>query len=622
MKICLISMPWQSLESPSLPIGLLGSKVRSNRAGDTVDEVHASLRWADHLLAATHGALNPRNYTNVADNGLFDGLGDWVFSADLYDREGFAEQELAAYVARWNLESQIVDEVHQMRPHVESFLDALTQEIVAERYDLVGFTSTFMQNVPSLALAKRLKLADPRIRIVMGGGNCDGPMGAALHRNHPFLDFVVRGEGEVVFLQLLSAIDGDAELSTVPGLCWWEAPHVPRANDENRSPLPPAAIPAPDFDRWFEAFDTSDTRGYMDPKLIYEGARGCWWGEKHQCTFCGLNGSLIEFRVKSASVIWDELSALIKRHKVLDVIMVDNILDMSFLKSLLPRMAETGWDLRVHYEVKSNLKREHMEILAAARVAHIQPGIESLNNDVLRLMDKGTTGGQNIRTIRNGESHSLTVSWNYLYGFPGESAEHYNTVISQFPRLVHLRAPIGISRIALERFSPHFEQPELGFPKRSPASMYQHVYALPQNELADMVYLFDTPAQGITGNVEQRLSAAAERWKTDYENSSLVMHDLEGDRLEIRDRRMGWIPADHELDAWRAHAYRLLEKPHGPNAVYEHLQVSYPSLHRKEFDEYVQWLDETGLVFDDGDSIVALATTAVPTRVPDLNVMA
>ncbi|NRQ36515.1 hypothetical protein HII36_32480 [Nonomuraea sp. NN258] len=65
--------------------------------------------------------------------------------------------------------------------------------------DVVGFTSTLMQNVAGLALARRLKRLRPGLRAVFGGANCDGPMGEALHRNHRFLDFVVRGEGEQVF---------------------------------------------------------------------------------------------------------------------------------------------------------------------------------------------------------------------------------------------------------------------------------------------------------------------------------------------------------------------------------------------------------------------------------------
>src|SRR5260370_8683646 len=65
------------------------------------------------------------------------------------------------------------------------------------------------------------------------------------------------------------------------------------------------------------------------------------------------------------------------RHHTLDVVMVDNIMDMDYIGTLLPRLASTDWDLRIHYEVKSNLRRDDGNAFAAARVAHIPPGIVS-----------------------------------------------------------------------------------------------------------------------------------------------------------------------------------------------------------------------------------------------------
>lgn len=78
MRVCLVAMPWQSLESPSLPIGLLRAAVAvTGRA--TPDSYHANLRWAEFLMERTGEEIGPAEYTSVAEEGLFDGLGDWVF---------------------------------------------------------------------------------------------------------------------------------------------------------------------------------------------------------------------------------------------------------------------------------------------------------------------------------------------------------------------------------------------------------------------------------------------------------------------------------------------------------------------------------------------------------------
>ena len=65
-----------------------------------------------------------------------------------------------------------------------------------DQYALVGVSSTFPQNCAALALLRRLKARHPTIRTAMGGGNCEGPMGAAIHELFPFVDYVCSGEGD------------------------------------------------------------------------------------------------------------------------------------------------------------------------------------------------------------------------------------------------------------------------------------------------------------------------------------------------------------------------------------------------------------------------------------------
>ncbi|MCE0447110.1 hypothetical protein LT493_30010 [Streptomyces tricolor] len=63
----------------------------------------------------------------------------------------------------------------------------------------------------------------------------------------------------------------------VPGLCWWDGtPSL--ANTETRRTVAPADIPSPDYDQWQAALDASPVQEHIHPKLVVEGARGCWWG--------------------------------------------------------------------------------------------------------------------------------------------------------------------------------------------------------------------------------------------------------------------------------------------------------------------------------------------------------
>ncbi|WP_275297596.1 RiPP maturation radical SAM C-methyltransferase [Streptomyces sp. CdTB01] len=605
-----MTMPWHPIDLPSLQVGLLHTLVSHTRPGDEVREFHGSLRWAEFLLKHSGGRLRPGDYVRVGSDSIFHGLGDWVFSGVLYDDPDWGAGTLRDYAGRRGV---AIDTAVEMRRYAGEFVAECAAAVLAEEPDVVGFTTTFMQNVPSLALARELKSRRPQLTVVFGGSNCDGPMGHALHRNHPFVDHVVRGEGEHAFPALLRHLDAGTDPADVPGLCWWDG-EVSRANPESRRTVAPADIPSPDYDDWQRALDASPVAEYVHPKLVVEGARGCWWGEKHHCTFCGLNGSAMAFRAKPGERLWSEVDRLVRRHRILDVVTVDNIIDMAYFRDFLPRAAASGWDLRMHYEVKSNLTPDQLALLADSGTVHIQPGIESLGSRVLDLMDKGVTGARNIRTLRECENHSLTCSWNLLYGFPGESAEDYTGVVDQLPALVHLQPPGGAHRIQLERFSPHFNDPALGFGERRPAEMYRHVYDLPEDELADLVYLFDTEDAGISGDVEARLKAAVERWLLGHPTSRLTFAE-DGDDLLVQDRREGWPRREHRFRGWRADALRHLEAGRNETALHRLLTGAGHDCSPGELAQWLQHAVELGLLFRDGRTFVSLPTWGEPVRV-------
>ncbi|MGW0801549.1 RiPP maturation radical SAM C-methyltransferase [Nonomuraea sp. NPDC002799] len=599
MRIVLINMPWAPVDVPSLALGILTTCARGRFPDADVRVVNANLDYVNWLVE--RGEFTLPDYQFYAQDSYFLGCGDWVFSSALYDDPGWREAEFTESM-RPIIPQERIEASMRLHRSAPDFIEHLARQVAELDPDVVGLTSTFQQNSAGLALARRLKSLAPRATTVFGGANCDGPQGAALHRNFPFVDYVVRGEGEVAFADLLTLLREGGDPRDIAGLCWRAPGGDPVANEMSATPLPPAAIMSPDYDDFFRQFPASRAYGWTEPKLVVESSRGCWWGQKHHCTFCGLNGSLMTFRSKNPSTFLDEILALARRHRVLDMIVVDNIMDMAYVTSLLPRIVEADVDIRLHYEIKSNMRAEQLDMLRAAGVIRVQPGIENLSTRVLKLMDKGVTGCQNVRMLRDAQTSGLTVAWNYLHGFPGERTEDYLGALAQMSALHHLGPPDGVGPVVLERFSPYFNDPGLGFATRSPAEQYRVTYALPDAELADFAYLFDTPEQGIGEDVAERLRAAVRRWREAYPASRLTCDDL-GDAIVLVSERAGFDWTVMRLsDEVEIAAFRLLEQPRRVPALAARLRVP-----QARVIELVRaWL-ALGILFTEDDQYVHLA---------------
>lgn len=608
-------MPWHALGMAPLALSLVRGTLARSHPQVAVAEHFCNIRWAEYLLTETGGQVTPRHYQDVADNGIPLGLGDWVFASALYGDPGWRDAQLRRFAAERGADIGMAPE---MRALAGDFVETVATEIVAASPGAVGFTTTFMQNVPSLALAKRIKEKSPATVIIFGGANCDGPMGAALHRNHPFVDYVVRGEAEAVLPALVDTILSGSDADGLDGVCWWRDGESV-ANPQARPAVPPDLIPEASYDAWHEAFEASPVREYMAPYLVLEGSRGCWWGERHHCTFCGLNGASIGYRSKPGERLWSELERLVGRYRILDIVTSDNIMDVSYFTELLPRIARSGWDLRIHYELKANVRDEQIAQLADAGVTMVQFGIENFSSRVLTIMDKGVGGATAVRVLRDCQDHGVSVEWNYLYGFPGERAADYAGIIAQMPALVHLQPPVGGrgSRIGLQRFSPYFDRPELGFPDRRPADFYAHVYDLPDAEMADLAYYFDCPDSGISGDVEDALNKALARWERSFPDSYLHV-DADDSALVLCDRRAGWPQRTIELTGWQRAAYDdALRRPRNVRSLREWLATKGIPVDETQIRTWLAGLRDQGLVFCDDERWVALATRRVHAKLAE-----
>ena len=194
-------------------------------------------------------------------------------------------------------------------------------------------------------------------------------MGLQLHRSFPFIDFVCGGEADLSFPQLLDRMRNGQDVHGVPGVIsrkdgssYFSTLHPERVRDLD-------SLPYPEYDDYFSYLEregctlAGESSGYV----LMETSRGCWWGEKAHCTFCGLNGVSMQYRSKSWQRALDEIVALTTRHHTLKVEMVDNILDMQYFRDLLPELKRRELNLDIFYETKANLREGASGFVARGR---------------------------------------------------------------------------------------------------------------------------------------------------------------------------------------------------------------------------------------------------------------
>lgn len=547
-RVLLINMPFAALDTPSLALGLFKSKLRQD--GIPCDVQNLNFTFAE--------IVGQENYDFMLRlSGILGGeqlFARAVFGDALPPDEEYYREALSSNSAT----RETIARLEQLRSSVTTFLQYCLDTTPWQNYEIIGFTSLFEQNLASLAMARLIKERYPEKIIVFGGANCEDIMGVTLHRCFPFVDYVCAGEADDSFPELVKRLKYHHPVKGLPGL-------VHRENGESIYAGPARVIedldvlPVPDYDDYFDRLQVSPLRSGIAPSILVESARGCWWGEKSHCTFCGLNGLTMAFRTKTVDRTIEEIAGLMGRYRSRIVRFVDNILAPSYFRDLLPEIARQGLKADYICEVKSNLKKNQIKVLAEAGVT-VQAGIENLSTHVLDLMAKGSNALMNIQTLKWCKQYRVLADWNLIYGFPGEVAEDYEKNLDLVRMITHLDPPAGCGPIRLDRFSPNFNRAgEKGLINVRPFKFYKYCYAFDDRTLSDLIYYFDFDYKEKIddGGYVPSLEETVVRWKNMRDN--LYVERL-NNGLVIRDSRPVATYPELSVTGIAAHIYEYCDK--------------------------------------------------------------
>jgi magnesium-protoporphyrin IX monomethyl ester (oxidative) cyclase len=594
--VVLVCAPFASVVRPAIGIATLCAALEAQ--GVPVEIHYENLRFAARvgIEIAEHIACEvPTAYL----------IGEWIFARAAFGVTS-EDEEYLARVERYVPGGRTC--LFVLRAAADILVEEAAQAIVSSGPRIVGFSTTFQQNAASLAIAARVRALRPSATICFGGANCEGPMGRALLRNYPQIDAVFSGESDATFPEFVRRAYAGEPLSFDPAVSVRGELLPVGAVATPVADLDMLAIP--NFDQYFAALEAYGLAERIVPSLAIEASRGCWWGERKHCRFCGLNGSSMAYRAKSGARVLREVTELAERYGVERFMFTDNILQLKHVETVFDVLAERRAPYRFFCEIKANMSPDQMSRLAKGGVTAVQPGIESLDNETLRRMEKGVSMLHNVRLLRVCAELGMSVTWNLLVGIPDESDEAYVRIRERLPLLEHLAPPSGCSQIRIDRFSPYFERSEeLGFTDVRPAWAYERVYRLPDEELRDLAYFFDGhPRNAASFAHLDALRATIEEWKTrsyaSEDAPTLAVFEL-GPLVIVRDTRSCAERPLRVISLREADLLRSLREAVPLDQALAAFRVLYPG---EEGDALFEKLVAWKYVMVDGNRALSLVT--------------
>lgn len=274
----------------------------------------------------------------------------------------------------------------------------------------------------AVQVSRAVKKLRPEIPIVFGGWHASLATEQTLRE--PFVDAIVRGQGELTLLELAQRIADGQDWHGVRGLSFKDAdgkivhePERPVA-DINSLPRP--------------AYEMADPGIYAAPsgvrQLAYTSSVGC----PYQCNYC-TDQVFYKRRFNAYHVerVVNDLAELVPRYDIAHVPFFDSnfLVDRKRAVAIAKGIVESGvkfqWDFQTSTDFLALMSEEEVNLLAESGVQLIGFGTESASQEVLTLMNKKFQHvDQMVETARKTHLAGIRVVFNIILGYPGETEAH------------------------------------------------------------------------------------------------------------------------------------------------------------------------------------------------------
>lgn len=291
-----------------------------------------------------------------------------------------------------------------------------------ERFDVigVGVIGGYYQYRKLLKISAAINESKNRPFYIIGGHGPSPEPEYFLKKTQA--DAAVIGEGEITIVELLEVLERKKDWSSVSGIAFLENGNCIQT---------PRRVPIPDIDNIpFPAWDLFPMDHYAllreaniknsERCMLVLSGRGCAFG----CNFCYRMDD--GHRPRSSEGIIEEIRILQKDYAISYIDFQDELLMSSVSRTIA--LCESFIKSRLRFKWFCNgrlnyAKPEVLKVMKEAGCVFINYGIESLDENALRVMKKGLTVKQIMSGIENTLAAGISPGYNIIFGNIGETAE-------------------------------------------------------------------------------------------------------------------------------------------------------------------------------------------------------
>lgn len=288
------------------------------------------------------------------------------------------------------------------------------REAMERGWDLAGISIKTNTVISALEIADMLKMLSKTTPLVAGGPGVS-ILGAEFLKENPVFDYMVSGEAERSIVRLMEAFEKDTQdFSGVPGLSYRGTEGI--ISNRPEVPLDLDAMAFPDY----SCFDKLSFSRNSYPIVT---SRGCPYG----CIYC--NVSIVSgkrFRARSAEDVIRELRGAKIRYGIDNFQVYDDTFtqDIRRAKEICRLMIDE--DIGLSWVCQNGVRADRLdeELLSLMKEAGCRGvwfGVESLDDEVFRKVNKGEDVSDILRAITVTKQAGIPISAFFIIGLPAST---------------------------------------------------------------------------------------------------------------------------------------------------------------------------------------------------------